>query len=174
MSGQHDDEPRFPNTPEELNTLLASWGHDINDLSDEPLDRDDLLALLFVRAVLEIGQQTSPGIFSREYVETERARKAKSERYFLDPRVEVVERLLDQGVSPDDMNELALDSRMEVAFNVLYLLSDPGSAYPGELGDKFRIHLYAESEKGLPIENSRSAFNLLHQMVYDAMPNWGK
>lgn len=174
---KYDPGKDFPTDLFELGQLMAHWGHEMTEGYDseekrgEPIDRDDLVALLFVHSVINIATTTPPLVFSRRVIDREKRRKLEDPDYWVDPKDKIVEEMLDAGITAEKISKLVTDERAECARQILYLLCDPKNELQGSLGESLNLGLFLKDSEGNAVPGSDAAFALLHTRFYEARPD---
>ena len=123
----------------------------------------DVLRFLFLRGLWEIARRATPGVFTQEVVDRELSRAESDSQHQLDPAIPILGRMLNAGISPEEVSEFVASYRLETVYQILYFLDDPAGVFSFDISENMRFHLYTENESEKPIPSSREDWSFLFQ-----------
>lgn len=157
---------KFPSTFEEYRNFVnrlelatpQSW------CSTEDGFRRDAVHLILLLDFWKSIESSNSSSFTPEKTKRLRQWAEAHESRKLSRTVPLVERMLEKGVSPEEISELVQIKQEEMAANICYCIHDPGA--PSQIINDIPARMYLLDEKG----NPDGLVNALDEMFWAARP----
>lgn len=121
-----------PTNTEEYLELLEAEGVDPKYwiLPDVPFSRTDVVSFMFLRTIWKTIDRGDEVIYQREWIDARKADWAKNPDIYQPPLLHLIDKLLDLGVSPEDIRKLRKGAQIWFAGVLCEFLENPHADWP--------------------------------------------